>query len=60
MKIAICGKCPIRRIAEKRPDSWFGRVWRWHTRWCPGWKAYQLELSSKNEGGAAQQSGAST
>jgi predicted metal-dependent hydrolase len=23
------------------------RFWRWHTNWCPGWKAYVQELKSK-------------
>jgi hypothetical protein len=21
------------------------RLWRWHTGWCPGWKAYQAHLA---------------
>jgi len=23
------------------------RLWRWHTKWCPGWKAYQRELGEQ-------------
>ena len=45
-----CENCGLRRRAEARPNSLFARIWRWHTRWCPGWKAYQRWL--------AQQSGA--
>lgn len=40
-----CGECPLRAKAEKRPKSLMGRFWRWHTRWCPGWKEYQEYLA---------------
>jgi hypothetical protein len=23
------------------------RLWRWHTGWCPGWKAYQAYLAEQ-------------
>jgi hypothetical protein len=23
------------------------RLWRWHTGWCPGWKAYQAHLADQ-------------
>jgi hypothetical protein len=23
------------------------RLWRWHTGWCPGWKAYQIYLAQE-------------
>jgi len=23
------------------------RLWRWHTGWCPGWKAYQAHLAEQ-------------
>lgn len=36
-----CEACALRRHAEAKPDSLIARLWRWHTRWCPGWKAYQ-------------------
>lgn len=39
-----CGNCPLRKKAEARPKSILGRLWRWHTNWCPGWKAYQESL----------------
>jgi hypothetical protein len=22
-------------------------LWRWHTGWCPGWKAYQAHLAKQ-------------
>jgi len=40
-----CENCPIRRRAEARPNSLMARLWRWHTNWCPGWKAYQKSLA---------------
>ena len=42
-----CQKCPLRVRAEARPQSLFAKVWRWHTEWCPGWKAYTKELTEK-------------
>jgi hypothetical protein len=42
-----CNECPMRAQAQKNPTSLFARLWRWHTGWCPGWKAYVKELQSK-------------
>jgi hypothetical protein len=25
------------------------RIWRWHTKVCPSWKAYQKELKKQQE-----------
>jgi hypothetical protein len=25
---------------DRNPESILGRLWRWHTNWCPGWKGY--------------------
>jgi hypothetical protein len=38
-----CATCRGRAYAEAHPDRLLARLWRWHTRWCPGWKAYQRE-----------------
>lgn len=43
-----CHTCGLRDRAEKKPNSLIARIWRWHTGWCPGWKAYQEYL--ENEG----------
>jgi len=40
-----CENCQMRRKAEKNPKSIIGRLWFWHTKWCPGWKAYQASLN---------------
>lgn len=42
-----CEKCAWRARAEARPGSFLAKLWRWHTRWCPGWKAYQKSLSTR-------------
>jgi hypothetical protein len=39
-----CAACKLRAYAEKHPRSFRARLWRWHTKWCPGWRAYQREL----------------
>jgi len=39
-----CTNCPIRRQAQRKPHSIFARIHRWHSGWCPGWKAYQAQL----------------
>jgi hypothetical protein len=51
-----CATCGLRARAEKSPDSWWAKLWRWHTTWCPGWKAYQRELAA--EKAAAEQAAA--
>jgi len=42
-----CHTCGRRALAEKRPGSLLAGLWRWHTGWCPGWKAYVKELERK-------------
>ncbi|MFZ5631351.1 MAG: hypothetical protein ACOY40_00740 [Bacillota bacterium] len=44
-----CEECRFRRNAERNPKSLISILWRWHTRWCPGWKAYQRELSGQGK-----------
>jgi len=40
-----CETCPLRKYSDRHPHSIISRVWRWHTGWCPGWKAYQKSLA---------------
>lgn len=40
-----CETCTMRKKAEANPKSFMARLWRWHTGWCPGWKAYQAHLA---------------
>lgn len=41
-----CETCAMRAKAEQNPKSLMSRLWKWHTTWCPGWKAYQKELAA--------------
>jgi hypothetical protein len=41
-----CEHCAWRAQAEANPRSFKARLWRWHTRWCPGWKKYQRSLAA--------------
>ena len=42
-----CATCKMRQRYEDNPRSLLGRLWRWHTRWCPGWKGYVGSLSEE-------------
>lgn len=42
-----CVKCRFRAIYERKPRSILGRLWRWHTKFCPGWKSYMKSLSDE-------------
>jgi hypothetical protein len=42
-----CETCPMRKKAEANPKAFLSRLWRWHTGWCPGWKAYQAHLAQQ-------------
>ena len=39
-----CPKCTFRARYDRNPRSLLGRLWRWHAKWCPGWKAYMGSL----------------
>ncbi len=40
-----CATCPMRQKAEEKPEAFLSKLWKWHTKWCPGWKAYQKSLA---------------
>ncbi len=42
-----CETCALRQKAEANPRTLMARLWKWHTRWCPGWKAYQAHLAEQ-------------
>jgi hypothetical protein len=46
-KISACEACANRKKFEANPKSLMARLWRWHTGWCPGWKAYQAHLAKQ-------------
>lgn len=41
MPLSLCGICPLGRLAARHPQSLLARIWRWHTGWCPSYKAFQ-------------------
>ena len=44
-----CATCPMRQKSEENPKGLLSRIWKWHTNWCPGWKAYQEALVVQEE-----------
>gem|GEM_PF-272722 len=42
-----CADCCMRRKYEANPRSLVSRFWHWHTRFCPGWKAFMKSLSEE-------------
>ena len=44
-----CEKCKFRSYSERKPNSILAKIWRWRTKWCPGWKSYQRELAQQME-----------
>jgi hypothetical protein len=42
-----CSTCRFRKKYDGNPQSILGRLWRWHTNWCPGWNRYMKTLSEK-------------
>jgi len=44
-----CASCGIRQRAEVNPNAIMARVWKWHTRCCPEWRAYQNALAEAEE-----------
>ncbi|MGE5454578.1 MAG: hypothetical protein ACM3O9_05205 [Methylocystaceae bacterium] len=41
-----CETCSMRLYAEKNPQTFKAKLWRWHTKICPGWKQYQRSLNN--------------
>ena len=39
-----CETCKLRSKYDNNPKSFLGKIWRWHTNWCPGWKSYMISL----------------
>lgn len=44
-----CSNCPLRAKYDKKPKSLLGRFWRWHIKFCPGWKGYFSALPSDEQ-----------
>ena len=41
-----CENCTFHAKYDNNPKSFLGRLWKWHTSWCPGWKSYMSSLPS--------------
>lgn len=39
-----CPECPMKARYDRDPKSLLSRIWKWHTKWCPGWKSYLASL----------------
>ncbi|HKK91236.1 MAG TPA: hypothetical protein VJ936_07540 [Desulfobacteraceae bacterium] len=39
-----CQHCAFRSRFDNNPTSILGKFWRWHIKWCPGWKRYLASL----------------
>ncbi|MDD3108356.1 MAG: hypothetical protein PHV49_04000 [Alistipes sp.] len=44
-----CNDCALRAQYDRNPRSLRGRFWRWHIRFCPGWKAYYASRSEEEQ-----------
>jgi hypothetical protein len=42
-----CETCSFRARYDRNPRSILGRIWKWHIRWCPGWKGYIKSLADE-------------
>ncbi len=42
-----CETCSFRARYDHNPKSLLGRLWHWHTRWCPRWRYYLNSLDQQ-------------
>lgn len=42
-----CENCKFRAKYDSNPKSILGKIWKWHTAICPGWKSYMTSLSDE-------------
>jgi hypothetical protein len=47
MENSNCENCKLRAKYDIRPKSLLGRFWKWHIRFCPGWKSYIESLDEE-------------
>ena len=50
-----CASCGFRAKYDNNPKSFLGRIWKWHTSFCPGWKAYMKSLPEEERKSLAEQ-----
>jgi hypothetical protein len=39
-----CADCGWRAKYDAKPKSILSRIWKWHIKWCPGWKSWISSL----------------
>jgi hypothetical protein len=44
---STCHKCQVCPYADRKPDSSFGKLMRWHRTWCPAWAAHSKVYGQK-------------
>jgi hypothetical protein len=44
-----CAGCAFRAKYDNNPKSLLGRLWRWHTNFCPGWRSYMKSLPEEEK-----------
>jgi len=49
-----CENCKLRASYDRNPRSLSGRFWRWHMKWCPGWKGNTRAISEEKKAELAQ------
>jgi len=42
-----CETCAMRAKYDNNPKSFIGRFWKWHIKFCPGWKSYLQSVSDE-------------
>ena len=45
---SMCHNCGICPFADRKPNSVFGKLMRWHRTWCPGNTAHTKIYGLKN------------
>jgi hypothetical protein len=44
---SVCHNCEICPYANRRPNSAFEKLMRWHRKWCPAWAAHTKIYGAK-------------
>ena len=42
-----CETCKMRAKYDADPKSLLGRLWKFHIKFCPGWKGYLISVSEE-------------
>ncbi|MDA3904802.1 MAG: hypothetical protein PF484_01885 [Bacteroidales bacterium] len=53
-KTQTCEDCKMRAKYDEKPKSFAGRFWRWHIKFCPGWKIYMNTIDDEKRLQVAQ------